>query len=117
MAYDPTNWKSGDVVTAAKLNKLEQGVANSGGVLVVGVNSETGVLDKTWQEIHDAAATGCVLLVNDMGEELINYPLVNVWQDSSEEHIYGASFFYYAGSNLIDFATDSADGYPAPIQP
>ena len=29
MAYEPTSWKSGDVVTSAKLNKLEQGVANA----------------------------------------------------------------------------------------
>ena len=60
MAYNPTNWKSGDVVTSAKLNKLEQGVADAGGggVLVVNVvlNSPTSTptLDKTWQEIHDA---------------------------------------------------------------
>lgn len=27
MSYDPTQWKSGDVVTSAKLNKMEQGIA------------------------------------------------------------------------------------------
>ncbi len=27
MSYDPTIWSVGDVVTAAKLNKLENGVA------------------------------------------------------------------------------------------
>lgn len=57
MSYTPTTWAAGDTVTAAKLNKLEQGVA-SGGVLVVNMslnNDETiGTLDKTWQEIHDA---------------------------------------------------------------
>lgn len=31
MAYEPTNWKTGDVVTSAKLNKLEQAVAGGGG--------------------------------------------------------------------------------------
>ncbi len=31
MSYEPTNWKTGDVVTSAKLNKLEQGVADAGG--------------------------------------------------------------------------------------
>ena len=29
MSYTPTNWSSGDIVTAEKLNKLEQGVAES----------------------------------------------------------------------------------------
>lgn len=28
MAYVPTNWKDGDVITAERLNKLEQGVQN-----------------------------------------------------------------------------------------
>lgn len=28
MAYSPTNWNTGDLITAEKLNKLEQGVLN-----------------------------------------------------------------------------------------
>lgn len=28
MAYEPTTWNKGDVITAEKMNKLEQGVAN-----------------------------------------------------------------------------------------
>lgn len=28
MAYTPTEWKNGDIITADKLNKLEQGVQN-----------------------------------------------------------------------------------------
>ena len=28
MAYTPTEWQTGDVITAEKLNKLEQGVQN-----------------------------------------------------------------------------------------
>lgn len=31
MAYTPTTWVTGDTVTATKMNKLEQGVANAGG--------------------------------------------------------------------------------------
>ena len=31
MAYTPTNWTTGDTITATKLNKLETGVANAGG--------------------------------------------------------------------------------------
>ena len=31
MSYTPTNWTSGDVITAEKLNKLEGGVAGAGG--------------------------------------------------------------------------------------
>ncbi|WOC32819.1 MULTISPECIES: hypothetical protein [Caproicibacterium] len=28
MAYTPTDWKNGDIITADRLNKLEQGVSN-----------------------------------------------------------------------------------------
>ena len=28
MAYEPTTWNTGDVITAEKLNKMEQGIAN-----------------------------------------------------------------------------------------
>lgn len=39
MSYEPTNWKTGDVVTSAKLNKLEQGVADAGGSFVTTVTA------------------------------------------------------------------------------
>ena len=29
MTYTPTEWKTGDVVTAEKLNKMEQGIADN----------------------------------------------------------------------------------------
>ena len=28
MAYEPTTWNDGDLITAEKMNKLEQGVKN-----------------------------------------------------------------------------------------
>lgn len=31
MSYSPTNWQNGDIITAEKLNKLENGVAESSG--------------------------------------------------------------------------------------
>ncbi len=30
MAYTPTEWKNGDVITAEKLNNIERGIENSG---------------------------------------------------------------------------------------
>ena len=30
MAYNPTEWATGDVITAQKLNKMEQGIAGAG---------------------------------------------------------------------------------------
>ena len=59
MSYTPTEWKAGDTVTSEKLNKLEQGVA-SNGALILQANREGFVetLDYTWKEIYDAALAG-----------------------------------------------------------
>ena len=64
MAYTPTVWQCGDVVSAEKLNKLENGLAEccgGGGAEPLAVNLIAGTeevptpwLDKTWQEIYDA---------------------------------------------------------------
>jgi len=78
VAYEPTSWKSGDVVTSAKLNKLEQGVAAAGGNLfVVNVTAEwvpdqeapddgwyTYIADKTPQEIENAYNDGAIIVVD-----------------------------------------------------
>ncbi len=52
MSYQPTNWKAGDTVTSAKLNKIEEGIANSSNILIV--QDENGTLNKTWREIAEA---------------------------------------------------------------
>lgn len=31
MSYEPTTWVTGDIITAVKLNNIEQGIANAGG--------------------------------------------------------------------------------------
>lgn len=62
MSYTPTQWSAGDTVTSAKLNKMEQGIANAGGanILVAHVifkeNGEELIptLDKTAREILNA---------------------------------------------------------------
>lgn len=68
MAYNPTNWECGDVVTAEKLNKLEEAVENLSVIVdgmdggdskfVIGLDDSTNTLDKTWQEIYDAMNQG-----------------------------------------------------------
>lgn len=43
MSYEPTNWKSGDTITAERLNKLEGGVAALSNYDFVLTNAEDGV--------------------------------------------------------------------------
>lgn len=56
MSYTPTNWQTGDTITAEKLNKLENGVAQGDKLIVyASPNGDgTATMDKTWQEIYDA---------------------------------------------------------------
>lgn len=42
MSYTPTNWKAGDIVTSAKLNKMEQGIAAGGGIRIVHLTINEG---------------------------------------------------------------------------
>ena len=75
MAYEPTNWKTGDVVTSAKLNKLEQGVAAGSGVLVLhstyDESLDTYVLDKTAFEIYSASLEGKVVVIAPNSETML----------------------------------------------
>lgn len=65
MGYEPTNWKTGDVITAEKLNKIENGIEESGEggnlkvmVVTFSENRETDSLvsDKTYAEVDDFAS-------------------------------------------------------------
>ena len=50
MSYEPTNWKTGDIITAEKLNKIETELASKFLIVI----EEDGHLSRTWQEIYDA---------------------------------------------------------------
>ena len=50
MAYVKNTWATGDVVTAAKLNNMEDGIANNDVFVVTGDDE----LSETWQSITDA---------------------------------------------------------------
>lgn len=108
MAYEKHTWTTGEVITAGKLNNMEDGIA--GGTLVIGGfnyddNSNlVGTSDKTWQEIDNALAAGarCVVVItNDNGHAQTR---VGVSEESG-------------GTYIIDLdgspaTTTSADGYP-----
>lgn len=68
MSYEPTVWKSGDTVTSAKLNKLEQGLANNSQVFLVYLISGENRLDKTMGEILDAFQQKTVLVKIEMND-------------------------------------------------
>ena len=56
--YSKQTWKNGDVITEDKLNHIEDGIANGGGVLIITSTEDAehqyDILDKTFAEIKEA---------------------------------------------------------------
>ena len=114
MAYTPTEWTSGDVITAEKLNKIEGGVAESGAsaLLVTPADeNDNWVFDKTWQEIHDAFFAGKNVIVNipDSAE----YGLVVYVTEDPYGHMWSVIYIDFGDETHYGQAlTHATDGYP-----
>lgn len=112
--YEPTEWKKGDVVTSAKLNKLEQGVANA--VLVVNATIEIVdeatiiTLDKTWQEIADAPLAVIKLVDPEATNSTFTYTVGQVYANEYDG-TYGINAMGMIES--IYYECDDPDGYPS----
>lgn len=112
MSYEPTEWQSGDVVTSAALNKLEQGVAaagGGGGVLVVNGDMQTGALNKTVREMLDGMMTGCVVLPYNALES--GGPATTMWLYYIEEGAgqYRLEFGSFVGGESVNAFTETLD--------
>lgn len=132
MAYEPTTWNCGDTITAEKLNKLENGLAEccGGGTepLVVGVTISEGdsntihTLDKTFAEIKNAfpnviisheweldgtsintSASIDAVSVTDFGDEVTRMVSISELKAT----------ILFDNMDIVAFETDSDSGYPA----
>ena len=107
MSYTPTSWSTGDTITAAAMNKIENGIANAGGGdILFDIGVEDNILDKTWTEILTALSSGKVARVIGSGENL-----------AFSEYVVAASYdgeYYavYVAGNQGWYQTSSASGYP-----
>lgn len=110
MSYTKTTWATGDVVTSAKLNNIENGIANA--TLSLTVDAETYALNKTWQEIHDALESGitCFTVLTE-GNALFLSPVVYVG-GKSPTYIVAVVRTDNGTSQEITFSTSTASGYP-----
>lgn len=70
MSYEPTVWAAGDVVTATKMNKIEQGISeNSGGGstgLIVNIEEDDGtlILSERFGTIADCVESGGTVYIH-----------------------------------------------------
>lgn len=62
MSYTPTQWQTGDTITAEKLNNMESGIENANEPFIVTLTPTaadfSGAMDKTVSEIYEAWTAG-----------------------------------------------------------
>ena len=122
MSYEPTSWQTGDVVTAEKLNKLENGVAGSSSsenlIATLTYNSADSyfTLDKSWQDIKNALDAGGIVVAKETyNEESSDSVSADIWylltimpaESSVGDLSYGARFMnILANEKIVLTATD-----------
>ena len=75
MSYEPTNWQAGDIVTSAKLNKMEQGITNNARDIFI-INNNDGLLDKTAGEIETAVESGIICYLLESQDNAKQYEIL-----------------------------------------
>lgn len=90
MAYTKNTWATGDVVTAAKLNHMEDGIAGAGsggsggGTLLITLTDNGGnpTVDKTFAEITAAIDDGIMpILIGSIGVGDKGYYYLNYYEE------------------------------------
>lgn len=113
MSYTPTQWKDGDLVTSAKLNKMEQGIAAGGGILIVNIVQENDsappVLDRIWQEIHDADICYCI---RHNENQSLSFPILSTVQTTGKESEYEYHVYLMTFMGPMVAVALSANDYP-----
>ena len=113
MSYTPTSWKSGDVVTSAKLNKMESGIVAATPYIVNMIWNEDldkNTLDKTAAEIIAAVQKGLVLVLSIEDGYVGAWPMVNAWMDDTDN-----AFTVFDQDQPMKFVAASADDYPVQV--
>lgn len=114
MSYEKQTWAKGDIVTSAKLNHMEDGIATGGGVLVVNgtIDGKTMTLDHTWQEIYDATLA---IIVNDVNNDGTAIGIEYIMSFGSIGGTYSLTSLAVGllGTKTATYTCNSADGYPS----
>lgn len=111
MSYTPTNWNTGDTITASALNKIEQGIADGGNGAVI-IEDNGTQLDKTFAEIYELVHSGvpCYIRyanpssVSDLDSE---YAYHAVLMPVVAALKYNATYRVYASSSLGQYVSNT----------
>lgn len=111
MAYEKQTWQTGDVVTSAKLNHMEDGIAGAGGGGVVAtLGQETGALNKTFGEIKTALLSKAQIWLAGETPSGVNYfPADNIVANTAG----GGTITLTANGSSITLTAATDSDYPA----
>ena len=113
MTYIPNAWATGDVVTAEKLNHMEEGIAsNASNIFVVTFtrNGATPTADASLTEIYNAFQAGAVVIgIMNVGDASIPSYAVYSLTNAASDWLQFITFYFEPGdttATVIDYATD-----------
>ena len=121
MAYTPTVWATGDIITAEKLNKAENGIAaNSNIVYVAKGEVDDGVPVITEGDFDDACAVieagGIVALTLSVEGSGTYHYFSCMYVSGESTAIYLFNVFYNSGFNLAGFEWTESGLADWPVQ-
>lgn len=103
MSYIPTEWETGDIVTADKLNKIEAGIAQGNGIVpgVTDPGTDETTIGRSFDELTDMVVNGTLpFLVVESNDGLVLASLINlVYANSCYIAAFGAigeAFLFYS---------------------
>ena len=98
---------TGEVIALAKAFGGGSGGGGSSGGGVLVVHNVDGTLDKTWQEIVNAMASGGAANVFVSNEDILAIQVIqNAYYNPEEEHPYIVKI------GMLTFTSETANGYP-----
>ena len=132
MSYTPTNWQTGDTITAEKLNNMEGGIENAINPFIVTLTPTredlSGIMDKTPQELFEAWTAGKTIIADvpalggsfvfttamfadfdDDGEKDAAYLSANFWHNMGGQDLYMVILTQVDGYIVYPFALTPAN--------
>ncbi len=109
--YTKQTWNTGDVITEEKLNHIEDGISNAGGVLIVNENYNEDIgstLDKTYKEIRNAYDSGTIVMIRRVESQCF----VTGFVASKNGNGFIINAHIIGNTNVISYSTSFEDGYP-----
>lgn len=120
MGYTPTQWVVDDTVTAAKMNKIEHGIASHGPCVMyahITMDEQTGdsTFNKTWNEINEALQYAVVIVLKQEPAEStlsgMNFGYVYKAEHDTDEY----TIEYAAGAFGHKATANAANDYPVVV--